>query len=189
MGLGDLLQKSFGSRKPSPEMIPFLDAEAGRVVHIPASELSPGAIQVRLQPSDEVVWALPEQLHRGEVKHPEFDEGIRDYIRKIQTAFAEPRPLSFEEWEDGFRRDANPAGEIAIWLHAADVYTTFAGTEPDVDRREDVFRCIVACMLTVPEAVWQVLQTQVLSRAEAEQVVNRYFGKQAEQDVAIDGGA
>jgi hypothetical protein len=74
-------------------------------------------------------------------------------------------------------------------LHAADVYTAFAGTEPDVDRREDVFRCVLACMINGPDAVWQVLQTQVLSRAEAEQVVNRFFGKQAEQDAAADTGA
>ncbi|MDB5312171.1 MAG: hypothetical protein JWO38_6373 [Gemmataceae bacterium] len=82
MGLGDWLRKTFG-RRPLPEMVPFLDAEAGQVVRIPASELRPGAIQVRLRGSDEVVWALPEQLHQGEVKHPEFDEGIRDYIRQI----------------------------------------------------------------------------------------------------------
>jgi hypothetical protein len=180
MGLGDWLRKTLGGRKPSPEIVPFLDADAGRVVRIPASELRPGAIQVRLEPSGEVVWALPEQLHKGEVKHPEFDEGIREYIRRIQAAFAEHRPLSFEEWEDGFRRDANAAQEIAIWSHAADIYSAFAGTEPDANRRKDVYRCIVACMTTGPDAVWQVLRPHMLNRAEAEQVVNRFFGKQAE---------
>jgi hypothetical protein len=49
-------------------MVPFLDVEGRRVVRIPASELRPGAIQVRLQGSDEVVWALPEQLRHW--RHP-----------------------------------------------------------------------------------------------------------------------
>jgi hypothetical protein len=35
MGLGDCLRKVFGGRRPSQDMVPFLDVEAGRVVRIP----------------------------------------------------------------------------------------------------------------------------------------------------------
>jgi hypothetical protein len=157
-------------------MVPFLDVEGRRVVRIPASELRPGAIQVRLQGRDEVVWALPEQLMQGEIKHPEFDEEIRDYIRQIQAAFSEQRPLSFEEWEEGFRRDATPEREIAIWSHAADIYTAFTANEPAAERRRDVYRCIVTCMATGPGTVWHVLRPEVLSREEADEVVKRFFG-------------
>ncbi len=135
MGLRDWFRKTFGGGEPPTEMVPFLDAESGRIVRIPASELRPGAIQIRLEPGGEVVWALPEQLQMGEVKHPEFDENIREYIRQIQAAFVEHRPLTFEEWEDGFRRDADPVQEIAIWSHAADIYTAFILNEVDADRR------------------------------------------------------
>jgi hypothetical protein len=114
MGLGEWLRKLFGGRRPSQEMVPFLDVESGRVVRIPASELRIGAVQVQLQGTREVVWALPQQLRPGNIKHPEFDEGIREYIRQIQAAFAEQRPLSLEEWEEGFRRDAHPEREIAL---------------------------------------------------------------------------
>lgn len=178
MGFGDWLRKVFSGR-PSQETVPLFDTKAGRVVRIPASELPPHAIQVHLQGSDEVVWALPEELRQGEIKHGELEEGVRDYIRQIQAAFAEHRAVSFEEWEDGFRRDANPEREIAFWLHAAEVYTAFAANEPAAERRRDVYRCVVACLTTGPDGVWQVLRPEVLSRAEAEQVVNRFFGKQA----------
>ena len=120
---------------------------------------------------------MPLHRHEERSKHPEFDEGIRQYIRQIQAAFAEHRPLSFEEWEEGFRRDTNPEREIAIWSHAADVYTAFVAHEPVAERRRDVYRCIVTCMTTGPDAVWKVLRPEVLSRAEAEQVVKRFFGK------------
>jgi hypothetical protein len=180
MGFGEWLRKALGGRRPSQEMVPFLDMEAGRVVRIPASELRPGAMQVRLQGSDEVVWALPEQFREGEIKHAEFSEGIRDYIRQIQAAFAEQRPLSFEEWEEGFRRDTNPEREIALWSHAADVYATFTAREPSAERRRDVYRCIVTCLTTGPDTVWHVLRPEALSREEAERIVNRFFGKSAE---------
>jgi len=158
-------------------MVPYFDVEAGRIVRIPASELRPGAIQVKLEGSEEVVWALAEQLKQGELKHPEFDEGIRKYIRQVQDAFAEQHPLSFEEWEEGFRRDANPAREIAIWSHAAEIYKGFASGEPSAERRKDVYRCIVTCLGSSPDSVWHILRPEVLSRAEAEQVVNRFFSK------------
>jgi hypothetical protein len=179
MGFGDWLRRVFGGGPPSREMVPFLDVEAGRVVHIPASELRPGTVQVRLRGTDQVVWALPEQLHPGEIKHPEFEEGIRDDIRQIQAAFAEHRPLSFEEWEEGFRRDANPLREIALWSHAADVYTAFTADDSSAERRRDVYRCIVTCLTTGPGDVWRVLRPQELSRAEAESLVNRFFGAKA----------
>jgi len=188
LGLGNWLRKTFGGSQPSQEMVPFFDPESERVVRIPVSELRPGAIQVRLQGSNEVVWALPQQFHQGEVKHPEFDEGVRNYIRRIQAAFAEHRPLSFEEWEEGFRRDANPGREIAIWSHAADIYSAFTAGEASPERRRDVYRCIGACMTTGPKDVWHVLRPEVLSRAETEQVVNRFFGKQAEPGGAPDRG-
>lgn len=177
MGLGDWIRKAFNKQQPAQDTVPFFDVENRRIVRIPASELRSGAIQVQLQGSNEVVWAMPEQLRQGEVKHPEFDESIRAYIRQIQAAFAEHRPLTFQEWEEGFRRDSSPEQEIAIWLHAADIFAIFTANETSADRRLDVYRCIVACMSTGPDSVWHVLRPEVLSRGEAEQVVNRFFGK------------
>jgi hypothetical protein len=124
-----------------------------------------------------LVWVLPDQLREGPICHPPFDEGARDYIRQIQQAFAEHRSLSFEEWEDGFRRDANPEREIAVWSHAADIYQAFADQESSPERRKDVYRVIVACLTTSPDTVWNVLRPEVLSRSEAERVVNQFYGK------------
>ncbi len=106
-----------------------------------------------------------------------FDESVRAYIRQIQAAFAEQRPISFAEWEEGFRREANHEQEIAVWSHAADIYTAVTANELSADRRRDVYRCIVTCLTTGPDAVWHVLRPEVLSRDEAEQIVNRFFGR------------
>jgi hypothetical protein len=140
MGLRDWFKRRFGSGGSSGELVPFFDVESGRVVRIPASELRPGVVQARVQGIEGLVWLLPGQLKQGDVKHPPFDEGTRTYIRQIREAFAEHRPLSFEEWEDGFRRDANPEREIALWSHAADIYTAFAGSEASAERRRDTYR-------------------------------------------------
>lgn len=178
MGLGKWLNKVFGGQEPAPETVAFLDVDAERVIRIPASELPPHAIQVQLQESQELVWALPEKIQMGELKHPPFDEDVRDLLRKIKKAFDEHQPMSLEQWEDGFRRDTHPEREIAIWLHAADIYTAFTAEETNAERRADVYRCVVACMTTGPDTVWQLLRPATLSRAEAEKVVNKFFSKQ-----------
>ena len=74
-------------------MISFLD-DTGTVVRIPASRLPPGGIQIQLQGSDSVVWTIPEGFQKSYLRHSEIEEDVRDYIRQIQAAFSEQRPLS-----------------------------------------------------------------------------------------------
>jgi hypothetical protein len=114
MGLFDWLRRRLDAPKRSVEMVSYFDTEAKRVVRIPASELRPGVVQAQVQGIDELVWISPEQFHPGEIRHPPFDEDVRAYIRQIQEALTEQRPISFEEWEDGFRRDNHPEREIAL---------------------------------------------------------------------------
>ena len=177
MGIRDWFKRRSSGPSGAIETVPFLDAAAGKVVRIPAAELSPGAVQVKVQGVEGLVWMLADQLNPGEIRHPPFPEEIRAYIRRIEETFAEHRPLTFQEWEDGFRRDANPSSEIALWLHAADVYEAFSADEPSAARREDVYRTIVACLTASPEGVWHVLETKELSREEAQRVIDRYYGK------------
>lgn len=176
MGFVNWFRRLFGGQGPS-EVVPFYDVPSRKVVRIPIRELRPGAVQARVQGIEELVWLLPDQLQQGPIRHPPFDEGIRDYIRQIHRAFAEHRSLSFEEWEEGFRRDANPEREIALWSHAGDVYQTFAANESSPERRKDLYHVIVACLTASPDTVWHVIQLSVLERPEAEQVVNRFYGK------------
>lgn len=164
-------------RKERLEMVPFFDFETGRVVQIPAAELRPGAVQARVQGIEGIVWILANQIKPGAFQLEEFDDEVRELIREIQTAFAEHRPLSLEEWEEGFRRDANAEQEIALWPHAANVYSDFAVYEPEPSRRDETYRCVIACLISGPEALWHVFKPELLGRAKAEEIVARFFGK------------
>lgn len=168
-------------RRPQPAgnanpTVPFLDPSE-RVIQIPPSELQPGMLHVQIQGQGRV-WARADQIQESTaVPHPPFDDHDRAYIRQIQAAFAEHRPLSFEEWEEGFRCDAHPQQEIAIWLFAAEVYKAFTDNEPSSQKRRDVYRVILTCLTTSPDTFWDVLKLEALSRAEAEQVAKRVYGK------------
>ncbi len=176
MGLLDWLIRRMAA-SASPDTVPFYDVEAQRLVQIPRAELRPGAVQIRIEglDVDGPVWVLPQQLTPGPIQHEPFDEEVRDVIRRIQDVFAEHRPLSFEEWEDGFRRDRTPMQEIALWSHAADVYEEFVQQEDDAVRRRDIYISIVTCMNTGPDSVWSVLRPETLDRPETETLVDRFY--------------
>jgi hypothetical protein len=160
-----------------PELVPFYDVGTRKVIRIPRKELAPGCMLVRIQGIgvDEPVWAAGVQYQPGPLLHPPFDEDVRKYIRQIQSAFAEHRPISVEEWEDGFRRDRNPTQEIALWMHAATIFTAFAGKESDATRRRHLYQVMIGCLTASPDAVKQVLPPGPLKDGEIDEVVRRFF--------------
>ena len=170
-----LRQKLIQSKRA--ETVPFYDFTSGSIVQIPRIELAANAVQVKMEGVKTLVWVLPEQLNPGDVKHAPFSEPIRDRIKKIQNAFSEHYPLSFEEWEDGFRRDTSPAKEIALWLYAADVYMQFAADERSADRRDDIYRCIITCMTASADSVWDIYRPHALEQTEARQVIQTFYKK------------
>jgi len=177
MGLRDWFRRRV-MNLPNADTVRFYDFESQSVINIPRSELRPGLIQAQIEGIDGTVWVSPDRSTTVPVRHEPFDEEIRYAIRKIHDTFAEHRDLSLTEWEDGFRCDMEPAGEIALWLHAADVYTKFTESETSPERRSDVYRCIVACLTTVTkDNVWDVLELQIIDRLEAEQIVGCFYGK------------
>jgi hypothetical protein len=101
---------------------------------------------------------------------------MRADIEVINAAFAEHDPLSMDEWEDGFRRDATPEREIALWLRAAEIYRAFTADETSAERRRDIYRCLVACMVSTPAIIWSVLSPEILTHEDATTIVDAYFG-------------
>lgn len=175
MGFFDWIKRAL-RRAPSPsDLVRYYDQGSRQVIRIPRSELAPGCMLVRIQGIDEPVWASSVQYQSGPLRHPPFSEEIREYVRRIQSTFAEHRPLSAEEWEDGFRRDTNVEQEIALWIHAGSIYAAFTESEQNPARRKHYYQAVVACLTASPDGVKHVLPPGPLSENEVEEVVRKFF--------------
>jgi hypothetical protein len=106
----------------SEDTVRVYDPTTKTVTEMPASQLTPNMIQAQVEGLDGVHWIDAGELKMGERQAESFPEEVRDYLREIKSKLDEVYPMSLEEWEDGFLRDAHPEQEIALWLHVADIY-------------------------------------------------------------------
>ena len=116
-------------------------------------------------------------ISSGSIKHSRLGDDMLADICLIQAAFQEHCPLSIEEWEDGFRRDATPQREIAFWFRAAEIYSALAADDPSPERRRDVYRCLVVCMVTRPDMFSLAFHPEAITPEEASLVAEAYYGR------------
>jgi hypothetical protein len=149
---------------------------------IPAAELAPGMIEVRIQGLEGTYWINPRSLEKteGPVRHPPFDAPRRGKIRKIMGLLKEVYPLTFEQWEDGFRRDLNADKEIDGWVRAAEIYNEWVTAHAlDFSERKALFQILAACMTTSYEHVWQVLDASGVPEHVARGAIEEFYGQPA----------
>jgi hypothetical protein len=158
--------------------VPYLDPETNRVVHIPAAELAPGSVLARIQGHERPVWISAAVLRPSPLRHPPFPEDVREQIRQIQRTFAGVRPMSLEQWEDGFRRDLHPEREIALFLYAGEILARLlehgvgAGA---ANREREIYQVLVACMTGSPEHVRHLVGQTALSPLDVQRVVDTFY--------------
>src|SRR5262245_15758994 len=101
------------------------DLETKTITTIPAQELAPGMVRAKVVGIEGEVFIEAAQMGETPYRQPPFSEGIRKRLEEIRNTFMEVRPLSLEEWEDGFRRDTKPAKEIGLWMWMGAAYKYF----------------------------------------------------------------
>lgn len=76
----------------------------------------------------------------------EFSLDQKQRLAAIREAVADAYPISQDDWEDGFRKDAAPEREIALWEHVAKFYTYFSDKRlPQIEARKELLNFLFAC--------------------------------------------
>jgi hypothetical protein len=126
------------------------DRETGRVFEMPAAELVPGMIRAQMVDESgklyEPVWEHMEDFKEGPYRRPPFGEQYLPIFQALKTVLDDALPSSLEEWEDGFRRDANPHREMFYWLIIAGQYLHFTQERKlSLEQKRDILDVIIAC--------------------------------------------
>jgi hypothetical protein len=162
----------------SEDVVSVYDPTTKTVSQMSASQLTPNMVQAQVEGLDGVHWIDVGELKMGERQRESFPEEVRDMFREIKTKLDEVYPMSLEEWEDGFLRDANPESEIALWLHVANIYTHLTSErELSLEQKKEYFRVLVTCMNSGRERVLQLYQPELITKEEAERIISEYFSE------------
>lgn len=164
----------FGRR--NPELVPYYDFATRKTVLIPKAELSPGVVLVQIQGDPGPVYVDAAQLKQGQYQHSHFEGEVRAAIQSLTSDLADVRQISFEEWEDGFRRDQNPSREIAGWLHLAAVLKAMSnkhGFGPA--EKKECFRVLVACFTGARDTVRDRSDPKLLSDLQVDQAAKYFY--------------
>lgn len=172
VGAGLLYLASRAARR----RVPFYDFQTRTTTMVTVEALRPGAVLVQIQGRPEPVYVDAAQLQQGPYRHPRFEGQARAAIQAIAAELADVHPLSFEEWEDGFRRDQDAKSEIATWSRVTTVLramTTRLGL--DHAARQDCYRVLVACCTGPRETVRARSKPSVLSDDQVSTTIAYYF--------------
>ena len=169
---------AFWKRRPARPRVNVYDSSTQQIHSIPADELAPGMIRVRMEGVEGDVWMDIASLKPGEYRHPPLDEQGKALVREIKDAVDEVYFMTEEACEDGFRRDTHVERELEIWLRIAHVYGELtARTGYSLEKKRKIFEILLSCANNPREQVLSVVDFQPLDRGTADQVVSAFYSR------------
>jgi hypothetical protein len=92
-------------------------------------------------------------------RHSELPHDLIGRIRLIRAALVDIYPLSMEQWIDGFRRDAHPTSEVAVWEGIASRYLELEhDSRTMAEHRPHIFNALLYASMQSVEGVTKACQ-------------------------------
>ena len=158
------------------ELVPFYDTATKSTINIPKDELGPGVVLVQIKGQASPVYVDSTQLRQGDYQHPPFEGEERAAILSLATDLYDVYPRTYEEWEDGFRRDQNPAREIAGWIHISRILKVMGEKFSfSQEKRRECYKVLIACFTGERTSVRQRSDPKLLSELEFGQAVTYFY--------------
>ena len=156
------------------EQVRLYDFDTKSVTTIPTRELAPGMVKVQIRGLEGDYWVDGSKLKKSPPRHAPFGEEYQDRFAFLQATFHDVYPQTLEGWEDGFRRDANPAKQIEWWVNLAKVFKYFTdGKSLNKDERKDIFDLVLLACNNGPETVSLTFTPQVLSSNRMQKILDK----------------
>jgi hypothetical protein len=155
--------------------VEVIDIETGKVSKVSSDQIGPGMMLISYEGKE--YWADSAQLRQNEYQHGPFEGETRKRIESIMNSLAGVYSLTYEEWEDGFRRDQNPLNEIAIWEYIVSLYQSYAQNISSLATKREIYKIIVTCSYSEPEQVLKLVPIKLLSESQSKEIINAYYKK------------
>lgn len=157
------------------EMAPVLNTDTNEVVQTPIDKIGPHMVRARIDGKD--CWVDSRKLSVSEYKHPVFSGDRKDHVINIQKKIHDVYYKSYKDWEDGFRRDANPDQEIAIWEYIISIYESESSGYSGLEQRKEILQVAIVCSYSAPDIALNQVQLKTISPEKARSVIAAFYRK------------
>lgn len=159
--------------------VKYYDPDTEKIIEIPSAELAIGCVGGKVDGIGEV-WMDDYGRADPQIRHPRLSKKLLKDVRRVAAAMSDLHPQTIEQWEDGFRRQADPAGEIALWLHMAEVMQAWDKDKQSSpgQRREALLFLLKysMCPEGSAETVLDILPPLAIGKVEALEAMCLYDG-------------
>src|SRR5665213_188402 len=159
------------------KIVRIYDPVTGKIGAIPSAELAPGMVEADVEGVGRA-WINSAAVKLSDkFKQPPFEPWLKDFIEKeIQKPLAEVWPKTLAQWEDIFRREAEPEQEIGLWCRIAERFEEFSKSESlNPAQRQDCFAIMLHCSTVPPEQILEVVPLKALTREQAQRAIEAYL--------------
>jgi hypothetical protein len=177
--------------KPKPDTVLVYDPADQTTTAMPAREMTDSMMKADISGVGSV-WIdaheAKKHLAPSPIQHPALTPEQMVPMHGLSRALAEVRPMTPQQWEEGFRKDTNPHNEIALWLRLACAYGKLVAERIDADRpqnmrqkqKTDYFNVLLRCINVPRQNVVQTLPAlKVISTEEVEIALEEFYSGEA----------
>ena len=157
------------------ENVEVINVETGDVSLVSSEHIGPGMVRISYEGKE--YWADSAQLQQNEYQHEPFEGKVKARIESIMASLSDVYSLSYQEWEDGFRRDQNPINEIIIWERIVSVYQSYANQTSELAIKNEIYSVVITCSYSEPDQVLTQVLLKSLSEVKAKEIIRVYYQK------------
>lgn len=159
------------------KLVQVYDLDTQQIVTMPAAELAPGMVEATVPGLEGTFWLQASKLKEGPPLHAPFGHKWRKKIELIREWLKDVHLLTYEGWEDKFRRSPNAWQEIGRHVHLCVVFRDIAKKFLlNTAQRKALYEVLSTCLTAPYEHVRQVLAYHDLSKFVVEQAIEQYYG-------------
>ena len=155
------------------EKVEVYDFDSKEVILMDQTDLGPHMVRINLEGN--IYWADSNQLQLNDYQHAPFRGETKERIIRLQQNLKEVYYQTYEEWEDGFRRDKNPIKEISIWEHIVSIYQKFSSNVDSPEARYDIYQISLVCSYSEANAVLDQVELKSISKELAQSIIQEYY--------------
>ncbi len=157
------------------ENVEVYDIDTKSIRLVPQENLGPEMVRIEL--NGRIMWTDGNKLKPNDYQHDPFEGVRKERVMFIMRSLAEVYPQTYDEWEDGFRRDQDPDNEISIWEYIINIYEKHSHFVESPQKKKEIFYVTARCSTSEAIKVLNQVDLSVLPIKEAKDIISDYYEK------------